>query len=266
MILLMREKDFTGDKKMDLLSKLLMSVDAFRFQLSKRNKNDADDYYEVIAPVDEKTFKMTDGSMVSFFELSGFNATLDKLEKREKAERLERAFDGYFPKSGYTMQIVDVADPSLSEQYVRESMQASLEELDNMGLSHQLITDDYVKFVSDIATWKKQYAVVYTSPSVLRGSKRGAASLTEKEKERVAQEAKVAENVLKQDSSEQAVFFVRRREENSANASHFHIPFLWRVHFCRHHDRKTRCFYGCQSPEKSALRKRLPMELGAGNG
>ena len=230
MILLMREKDFTGDKKMDLLSKLLMSVDAFRFQLSKRNKNDADDYYEVIAPVDEKTFKMTDGSMVSFFELSGFNATLDKLEKREKAERLERAFDGYFPKSGYTMQIVDVADPSLSEQYVRESMQASLEELDNMGLSHQLITDDYVKFVSDIATWKKQYAVVYTSPSVLRGSKRGAASLTEKEKERVAQEAKVAENVLKQDSSEQAVFLSEDEKKilrmHRTFTSHFYGEFI----------------------------------------
>lgn len=213
---------------MDLLSKLLMSVDAIRFQLAKAAKRNADDYYEVIAPVDKKTFKMTDGSMVSFFELSGFNSTLNKAEKLEKAQQLERAFDGFFPNSGYSIQIVDIADPALSDKYVRESMSASLNELEAMGLSHRLITDDYVDFVANIATWKKQYAVVYTSPLVLKDTR--LSKNTEKEDQREKQEARVLENVIKKDSSEQAIFLSKGEKailrKHATFRNHFESEFL----------------------------------------
>ena len=215
---------------MDVLSKLLMSLDAFRFQLSRKNKKDADDYYEVVAPVDEYTFKMSDGGMVSFFELQGFNASLNKKEKLEVSDRLERAFDGFFPKSGYTIQIVDIADPELSRKYVEESMKASLEELSNMGINHSLLTDDYVDFVSKISTWKKQYAIVYTSPLVMRQEKIRSPKLNKAEEEELANEVLAAENIIKKDGSEQSLFLSDLEKsiykKHRTYAGHFESSFI----------------------------------------
>jgi energy-coupling factor transporter ATP-binding protein EcfA2 len=215
---------------MDVLSKLLMSLDAFRFQISRKNKKEADDYYEVVAPVDAYSFKMTDGGMVSFFELQGFNSTLDKQAKIELSKRLERDFDGFFPKVGYTIQIVDIADPELSEKYVRDAMSASIEELGNMGINHEILTEDYVKFVSNISTWKKQYAVVYTSPLVMRGEKVHKTKKSKSQEEEISNEVLAETNIIKKDGSEQSLFLSDLEKsiyrKHVTFAKHFESTFL----------------------------------------
>jgi hypothetical protein len=139
---------------MDVLSKLLMSVDAIKSQLFSSAKKDADDYYEVVSPVDDYTLKMNDGSMLSFIELRGFSRILTDQEKRVVCQNIERSLDGFMPLSGYSIQIVDFSDPELTRVFAEESMKPSLDEMKAMGIDHPMLTTDYVDFISRRSVWK----------------------------------------------------------------------------------------------------------------
>jgi hypothetical protein len=154
---------------MDVLSKLLMAVDSVKSLWSGSHRLHADDYYELVAPVDENSLKMNDGTLVSFFELRGFSYMLNTHEKREVSKKLALALSGFMKSPGFNLQIVDVSDPNMTETYVQESMQQSIDELERMGLGHPVLTTDYVRHIAKNSVWKKQYIALYTTPMALNG-------------------------------------------------------------------------------------------------
>jgi hypothetical protein len=189
---------------MDVLSKLLMSIDAIRTQLSKSARKHADDYYHIVSAIDDYTLKLNNGGMCSFFELKGFAYILTDRERKIICEKIERSLDGFLPKTGYTIQIVDFADPEMTKTFLRESMASSFDELKNMGLDHAVFTEDYLDFASKISIWKKQYLIIQTSPSVLKGEKK--AKTKDEEKEALATKSHIVEKIIKGNVNSQTVF------------------------------------------------------------
>lgn len=148
----------------DWLSKLLISIDAFKIHWWKSNKQHIDDYYEIISAVDETTLKMADGTMLSFYKLSGYGSILNDRDKLRASKVLEERLKGYFLKPGHQIQLVDLSDPSLTRRRVQKSMQPSLDELKRIGLGNALFTTDYMEHVIRNSVWKEQFLVVKTSP------------------------------------------------------------------------------------------------------
>lgn len=191
---------------MDLLSKILMSIDAIKTQLLSSAKKNAEDYYNVISAVDEDTLKLNNGTMVSCFELRGFSYILNEQEKIDICAKIERSLDGFFLKSGYSIQIVDYSDPEMTEFFAKESMQPSIDEMKAMGISHSMLTTDYLEFITKKAVWRKQFFVVTTSVEALASNKH---KFNKKSKEEIKKEnldSSFTENVLKEDANSQAVF------------------------------------------------------------
>ncbi len=191
---------------MDVLSKLLMSVDAIKSQFSSWNKRDADDYYEVVAPVDEQVLKLNDGSMLTFFELRGFSRMLSPQEKRDVSRRIERSLDGYLPNPGYFLQIVDLSDPELTRSIAEESMRDSLDELKNIGIDHPILTTDYLDFIAENSVWKKQYIVVQTSPLSLKKDKVVKEKEDDMSRRVLHLKSTLADKFLKEPADSQALF------------------------------------------------------------
>jgi intracellular multiplication protein IcmB len=198
---------------MDVLSKLLMSVDAIKSQLFASAKKDADDYYEVVSPVDDYTLKMNDGSMLSFIELRGFSRILTDTEKRTVCQNIERSLDGFMPLSGYSIQIVDFSDPELTRVFAEESMKPSLDEMKAMGIDHPMLTTDYVDFIAKRSVWKKQFVIVYTSPLATKGERAIEKNFTEKEKKERLLKAQVSDHVMKSPANGQSAFLTDKDKQ-----------------------------------------------------
>lgn len=197
---------------MDVLSKLLMAVDALKSQLSSKHRLHADDYYELVAPVDDTSLKMNDGTLVSFFELRGFSYMLNNHEKREMSRKLARALSGFMRTPGFNFQIVDVSDPHMTETYVQESMQQSIDELHRMGLGHPVLTTDYVRHIARHAVWKKQYLALYTTPMASREMSKKNTKLSDDEKTDIAVKSDFIEHAMKVEPDDQ-VFFSSARDQ-----------------------------------------------------
>jgi hypothetical protein len=187
---------------MDVLSKLLMSIDAVRNQIFSSAKRHSDDYYNLVGALDDYTLKTNDGGMASFLELRGFGYILTDEERRFICKKIERSLDGFLPKSGYTLQIVDLSDPELTKTLLHNSMKSSFEELKSMGIAHPVFTTDYLEFASKIAVWKKQYLVVYTSPKAIKKERKSKDS----DRDLLGAKNVVMEKLLKQDAHNQVVF------------------------------------------------------------
>lgn len=152
---------------MDVLSKLLMTIDAARAQFSSWNKRNAEDYYELISPVDHEVAKMNNSTMVTFFELAGIGSMLTDDEKKSVAQGISAKLSGFLKTKGYEFQIVDLADKTMSDELLRKSTEPSFAELEAQGLGHPILTTDYLQFLQKKLLWKKQYLVAYTSREVL---------------------------------------------------------------------------------------------------
>lgn len=163
-------KEITGYVDMDVVSKLLTTIDAFRAQFSSWNKRNAEDYYELVAPVDHEVAKMNNSTMVTFFELAGINSMLTEKEKIAVAQKISRDISGFIKKKGYELQIVDLSDKAMSDELLRKSTAPSFAELHAQGLGHPVLTTDYLQFLQKNLLWKKQYLVVYTTRDVLTKS------------------------------------------------------------------------------------------------
>ena len=186
---------------MDVLSKLLMSVDSFRHQLSSSAKKYADDYYAVVGALNDETLKMNDGSMLSFFELRGFSKILTESEKKSVCEKIERSLDGFLPKSGYSIQIVDFADPEMTREFARQSMQPSFDEMKAMGIDHPLLTEDYLDFVAGRTVWKKQYLIAQTHPSSVKSEFLFKGKKSEEETLKSSLASDVVEKMIKENAN-----------------------------------------------------------------
>jgi hypothetical protein len=114
---------------MDWLTRLLMAIDAVKTQWNNKHKKSADDYYHLVSAVNDFTVKMNDGSMMSFFSLKGFAAMLSEAEQHGVADTLQESLKGFFKERGYTLQLVDISDPSLTRRRLKKSMQPSFDEL-----------------------------------------------------------------------------------------------------------------------------------------
>lgn len=189
---------------MEKISKLLMAIDAVKTQIASKQKNNADDYYEMISPINDRVIKMNDGGMVSFFKLKGFSRTLLKSEMKETARSIEKDLVGYIDKPGFSFQMVEIADPELSKQNVQESMQESIDELHRMGIGHPLFTTDYVDFIASKSVWKEQFLIVYTSPLAVKGVR----VVNDSDEKKLENEDKSAilRNVIKENVLNQGVF------------------------------------------------------------
>ena len=217
---------------MDVLSKLLMSVDSFRHQLSSSAKKYADDYYAVVGALNDETLKMNDGSMLSFFELRGFSKILTESEKKSVCEKIERSLDGFLPKSGYSIQIVDFADPEMTREFARQSMQPSFDEMKAMGIDHPLLTEDYLDFVAGRTVWKKQYLIAQTHPSSVKSEFLFKGKKSEEETLKSSLASDVVEKMIKENANGQAIF--SSEKEKLVAASHIAFSDAVMREFCTH--------------------------------
>lgn len=209
---------------MNLLVKLLVAVDSIREQLSTLSKKHADDYYELVAPVGDNYFKMNDGSFVSFFELKGSGKTLSEQEKRAASKRIESALSGIMKRPGFSIQVVDNADPEMTRYYVQSSMQDSIDELNNIGLGHPILTSDYVDFVAANSLWRKQYLVIQSTPMCLTKNADGVKSKKEKQEisDEVKEKSEILDNIVKEKVSDQAIILTPAEKEVLSNHKSFH--------------------------------------------
>lgn len=211
---------------MDVLSSLLMSIDAVKSQLFKKSKNDADDYYELVAPLNHHVMKMNDGSMITFFELRGLSKILTETEKKKVCNEIDDNLRGFLSKSGYNIQIVDLSDPELTRVFAKESMKASIEELANMGLDHSVLTTDYLDFIAEKAIWKKQYVIVTTTAKTLKTDKEIKRKISKEELKEIKEQSEFIADVLRTDANNQVVFSSDREKAVFSNHSVFYKAVL----------------------------------------
>ena len=187
-----------------------MSIDAIKNQLFSSAKRNAEDYYSVVSAVDDDVIKLNNGTMVSFFELRGFGYILNEREKSDICKKIERSLDGFFLKSGYSIQVVDYSDPEMTEVFARESMAPSINEMKAMGIDHSMLTTDYLKFITEKAVWRKQYLVVTSSSKVLASNKHKFRKRSKEDVKKGNMDSAVVENVIKEDANHQAVFLTEK--------------------------------------------------------
>lgn len=187
---------------MDWLTRLLMAIDAVKTQWNNKHKKSADDYYHLVSAVNDFSLKMNDGSMLSFFSLKGFSAMLSASEQHAVADKLEESLKGFFRERGYTIQIVDVSDPTLTRRRLSKSMKASFDELKNIGIDSPVFIDDYLDFVSSKTVWSDQYLVLQTSPVANQSQKDKKSKETDEQKAM----SSVIKNGMQTNVSEQSVF------------------------------------------------------------
>jgi hypothetical protein len=151
---------------MDLITRLLVAIDAAASFISKKNKRYADDYYEVVSVVNDFTFKMVDGTFVSFLNCNGLTATLNEIEKKGKASLISDDLSSFFSEDskGFLLQTVQVRDKEVTRTRLTKSMQPSIDELKNMGLDAHIFTDGYKEFLLENGVWSERYIAVRTSP------------------------------------------------------------------------------------------------------
>jgi intracellular multiplication protein IcmB len=196
---------------MEVLSKLLMSIDAIKEQISAKNKKHADDYYEVVSPLNDHTFKMNDGTMLSFFRLQGFSRILSTHEKRKATKMIEGQLEAFITKPGHTFQIVEVSDPETTESTVRESMGASIEELKAIGIDHPLFGEEYIKFIAERTVWKQQYLVLMSSPRTVKKDFTPS-KMTPEQKSSLEERDQILRKVLSVELMEQGVFLTEKEK------------------------------------------------------
>lgn len=167
---------------MDWLTRLLMAIDAVKTQWNNKHKKSADDYYHLVSAVNDFTVKMNDGSMMSFFSLKGFAAMLSEAEQHGVADTLQESLKGFFKERGYTLQLVDISDPSLTRRRLKKSMQPSFDELKNIGIDSPVFIEDYLDFVASKTVWSDQYLVLQTSPLANQNQKDKKAKETDEQK------------------------------------------------------------------------------------
>lgn len=209
---------------MNFLIKMLVLVDSLREQLGTSSKRNADDYYELVSPVSSNIFKMNDGSFVSFFELRGAGRILSESEKRHSARQIEKSLKGIMSRPGYSIQIVDSADPDMTKYFVAESMKDSINELKNIGLHHDIFTKDYLDFVAANSVWRKQYIVIQTTALSLKKMSDGSKGKKVKAEvtDSVVEKSDVLDNVMKTKSGDQSVVLVPKEIETLKNHRSFY--------------------------------------------
>lgn len=196
---------------MEVLSKLLMSIDAVKEHLASSQKKSADDYYEVVAPLSDNVFKMNDGTMISFFRLKGFAKMMTPSEKKSSSQDIEKSLEAFLTKQGHTFQIVDISDPETTESSVRESMSSSIAELKAIGIDHPLFGEDYIKFIAEKTVWKQQYLVLMSSPQTVSKMFTSSKKTPEQDAE-IAKRDHVLKKVLSVDIMEQGVFLTEKEK------------------------------------------------------
>lgn len=196
---------------MEVLNKLLMSIDAIKEQIHSSNKKHADDYYELVSPLNDSMFKMNDGSMVSFFRIQGFSRILSSQEKRKATKMIEGQLEAFLTKPGHTIQIVDISDPETTMDSVRESMQPSIDELKAIGIDHPLFGEDYIKFIADRSVWKQQYLALTSSPDTVKKTI-APKKFSDEEKVEMERRDKILKNVLSVEILKQGIYLTEKEK------------------------------------------------------
>lgn len=156
---------------MDIVSRLVLSLDGLLGQFSRRNRKDADDYYHGIHPVSEYALKLHGSTFVKFFELKGIGFTLSEAEKVKISAVIERDMAGYIYDPGFEMQFCEVSDKEISDALIARSMEPSIQELTACGLGHEILTTQYRQFVQRHGRAKSRYIAVFANEKSLKNRK-----------------------------------------------------------------------------------------------
>ena len=193
---------------MDIISRLVLSLDGLFTQFSRKNRRDADDYYHGVHPVSDNVLKLHGSTFVRFYELKGIGFSLSEDEKMAISERIERDMAGYLYDSGFQIQFTELSDKDVSDALVEKSMRPSIDELEACGLGHEVLTTQYVNFVKKRSRAKTRYVAVFASPESLKKRKGGSGD----ESAEGDKDKDLALDVLGDNADEQA-FFITEKEK-----------------------------------------------------